>query len=146
MISEPTSIELQVVTPEKQVISATVTEIQLPGLAGYLGILPGHAPLLTELGIGVLSYVAEGVSYYAAVSGGFAEVLPGRVIVLADMAEAAVDIDAGRAQAALERAQKLLSNQSPETDWDQAAAALERAMVRLQVAAKEGTVTTTQAN
>jgi F-type H+-transporting ATPase subunit epsilon len=135
---EPTSITLEVVTPERQVIRENATAIQLPGKAGYLGILPGHAPLLTELGIGVVSYSNGGEKHSAAVSGGFAEVLPDRVTVLADTAERPEDIDLRRAEAARERAEKLLRGGKPETDWDRAAAALERSLVRLQVASKGG--------
>jgi F-type H+-transporting ATPase subunit epsilon len=135
---EPKSITLEVVTPERQVIRETTTEIQVPGKAGYLGILPGHAPLLTELGIGVLSYSSGGGRRSAAVCGGFAEVLPDRVTVLADVAERAEDIDARRAEAARERAEKRLHGNNPETDWDRAGAALRRSLVRLQVASKGG--------
>jgi F-type H+-transporting ATPase subunit epsilon len=135
---EPTSITLEVVTPERQVIRETVTEIQVPGKAGYLGILPGHAPLLTELGIGILSYASGGGRRSAAVCGGFAEVLPDRVTVLADVAERAEDIDASRAEAARERAEKRLHGNEPETDWDRASAALRRSLVRLQAASKGG--------
>lgn len=138
MATEPNKLELQVVTPERQVVSETVISVQLPGLAGYLGILPGHASLLTELGVGELSYVKDGDQWFATICGGFAEVLPDRVTVLANVAERAEDIDTDRARAARDRAQKRLSGHDPETDWNRAAAALARALVRLQVAAKGG--------
>jgi F-type H+-transporting ATPase subunit epsilon len=142
MASKPNTLELQVVTPQEQVIRETVRSVQLPGLAGYLGILPGHAPLLTEMGTGELSYLKGGEKYFAVVCGGFAEVLPDRVTVLADTAERCEEIDVERARAARDRAQKRLSGHDPETDWNRAAAALERALVRLQVAAKGGGVAT----
>jgi F-type H+-transporting ATPase subunit epsilon len=137
---EPQSITLEVVTPERQVVSETVSSVQVPARAGYLGILPGHAPLLTEMGTGELSYLKDGEKYFAVVCGGFAEVLPARVTVLADSAERCEEIDVERARAARDRAQKRLSGHDPETDWNRAAAALERALVRLQVATKGGGV------
>ncbi len=133
----PDSLKLEVVTPERSLVAeAGVTEVQLPGRDGYLGILPGHAPLLTELGMGELSYRKGKDTYYAVVIHGFAEVLPDRVIVLAETAERAEEIDVERAQAARERAEKHLANPDPDMDWDSARFALERALLRLQVAAK----------
>ncbi len=129
---------LEVVTPERRLVTESVTAVQLPGRAGYLGILPGHAPLLTELGTGELCYHKDGETWCTTVIGGFAEVLPDRVTVLADVGERAEEIDVERARAARNRAQKRLSGHDPETDWNRAAAALERALVRLQVAAKGG--------
>jgi len=131
---------LEVVTPEREVAREPVTEIQLPGLAGYLGILPGHTPLLTELGIGTLSYRKEGQTAYVAVMGGIAEVLPGRVIVLADAAERAEEIDVQRAQTALDDAEKKLANSAsdPGTDWDAVLKSLASAKARLDVAAHGG--------
>src|SRR5713226_4995756 len=135
------TLTLELVTPERQVLRAEVEEVQLPGREGYLGILPGHAPLLTELGAGVLSYHQGGQVHYATALMGFAEVLSGRVIVLAEGAERAEEIDVERARAAKERAEKRVAPSSPgDTDWDRAAVALGRALVRLQVAAKGGAV------
>ncbi len=136
----PDSLTLEVVTPERQLAQETsVREVQLPGLDGYLGILPGHAPLLTELGIGELSYRKDGETRYTTIIWGFAEVLPDRVSVLAETAERAEDIDVERARAARERAEKRLANTgATEIDWDRALTALKRAEVRLQVAAKAG--------
>jgi len=138
MTTIPHALKLEVVTPQREVISETVSEVQVPGAEGYLGILPGHAPLLTELGIGELSFHKGGERRLATVMHGFAEVLPDRVIVLADVAERSEEIDAERARAAQERAEKRLSGHDPETDWDRAAAALKRALIRMQVAAKSG--------
>ena len=137
----PDSLTLEVVTPERQLLHETgVREVQLPGLDGFLGILPGHAPLLTELGIGELSYRRDGQRHYAVIVFGFAEVLPDRVSVLAETAERAEEIDVERARAARERAEKLLlaGAGAAEADWDEVNRALQRATVRLQAAAKAG--------
>jgi F-type H+-transporting ATPase subunit epsilon len=137
----PDAIELLVVTPERQIVSETVTEIQLPGLGGYLGILPGHAPLITELGVGELSYRKGGSLHYLTVVHGYAEVLGDRVVVLAEISERAEEIDVDRARAAEQRAEKRLGKQNdPDIDWDRAIFALERALLRQQVAAKAGAV------
>ncbi len=134
----PESLTLHVVTPERQLIEeAGVSEVQLPGLDGYLGILPGHAPLLTELGIGQLSYRKGRDTYFATAISGFAEVLPDRVAILAEIAERAEEIDVDRARAARERAEKLMAR-GADVDWDRATAALQRALIRLQAAAKGG--------
>ena len=134
----PESLTLKVVTPERQVLDeAGVSEVQLPGAQGYLGILPGHAPLLTELGIGELSYRKGKEVYYTAVIRGYAEVLPDRVSVLAEVSERAEEIDVERARAARERAEKRLAKaDAADTDWDRATLALQRALIRMQVAAK----------
>lgn len=133
------TINLEVVTPERQVVHEQVVEVQLPGANGYLGILPGHAPMITELGLGVLRYrKGTDTSYLTAVHG-YAEVLPDRVIVLTERAETAEEIDVDRAKAAKGRAeQRLAKPGDPEVDWVRASFALQRALVRLQVAAKGG--------
>jgi len=137
----PDHLQLEVVTPERQLVDDSVTEVQLPGLNGYLGILPGHAPLVTELGIGELSYHKGAEGYYVTVIRGFAEVLPDRVIVLAEAGERAEEVDVERAQRARERAeQRLGSTGSTDIDWDRAVCALERSLIRLQVAARGGAV------
>jgi len=132
------SIELVVVTPSKQLLRQSVKEVQLPGAKGYLGILPGHAPLMTELGIGELSYHdAEGKeSAHLAIISGFAEVLPDRVTVLAETAEFAAEIDLARAEAAKVRAEQRLTTGDSNLDWDRASVALQRALIRIQVARK----------
>ncbi len=135
------SIKLELVTPDRQVVTEVVSEIQIPGREGYLGVLPGHAPLLTELGVGELTYRVGGQSYYASVVLGFAEILPDRVIVLAERSERAEEIDVERARAARDRAEKrLASTGEPNVDWDRATFALRRALIRLQVSAKGGAV------
>lgn len=133
----PDAIMLEVVTPERAVVRESVTEVNLPGREGYLGILPGHTPLLTELAAGVLSYRQGSQMRRVAVSGGFAEVLPDRVIVLADSAERAEEIDVARARAALATAEKQLAA-AAGTDWEAAQQAINRARARLEVAAPGG--------
>ena len=134
----PESIELIVVTPERQLLRETVVEVTIPGLDGALGILPGHAPLMTELGHGELSYKQGTTSQpiSLAVHRGFAEVLPDRVTVLAETAERAEEIDLSRAEAAKARAEKRLASNDTNIDWDRATVALERAVIRIQVAKK----------
>ena len=130
---------LEVVTPARQVVRETVNEAQIPVRGGYIGVLPGHTPLLAEMGVGELSYHIGSRVYSCTAMGGFVEVLADRVIVLADAAERAEEIDVPRAQAARDRAQKRLANPNdPNVDWKRAEAALERAQVRLLVAAKAG--------
>ncbi len=142
----PESLQLEVVTPERQVIhEAAVSEVQLPGLVGALGILPGHAPLMTELGLGELSYYQGKDIHYAVIVHGFAEVLPDRVIVLAERAERAEEIDLNRARAARERAEKRLGKpDAADVDWAHATFALQRALIRMQVAAKGGAIAAAQ--
>jgi len=134
---QPDSFQLVVVTPERQLLSEAVREAQLPGADGYLGILPGHAPLISELGIGELTYkTTSGQSGLLAIIRGFVEVLPDRVSVLAELAERAEDIDLKRAQDALKRAQELIAKGGDNIDWDRASASLQRALIRIQVVSK----------
>jgi len=131
----PENIELEVVTPERHVLSESVQSIEMPGKDGYLGILPGHAPLITELGVGVLTYHKGAEVRYLTVIHGYAEVLPDRVIVLAESSERAEEIDLARVRSALDRAQAELAKAgSPDVDWQMAATALERATIRMQAA------------
>jgi F-type H+-transporting ATPase subunit epsilon len=140
----PESIELILVTPERQLLRETVVEVTLPGGDGCLGILPGHAPLITELGIGELTYRAKGASAAAhlAIISGFAEVLGDRVTVLAETAERPEEIDVARAQEAKKRAEERLAAAvgDPTVDWDRAAVALQRSLIRIQVAGKRRSV------
>ena len=130
------ALMLEVVTPEREVVRESVAEVQLPGLSGYLGILPGHTPLLTELGIGPLIYKKGSQSGFIAVIGGFAEVLPERVTVLAEAAERSEEIDAGRARADLTEAEKKLTTGAadPNTDWDAVLKSVASARARLEAA------------
>ena len=138
---------LEVVTPTRLVVRETVTEAQIPVRGGYIGVLPGHTPLLAEMAAGELSYHIGGRVFSCTAIGGFVEVLGDRVIVLADRSERAEEIDVPRAQAALERAQRRLATPNdPNVDWKRAEEALERAQVRLQVAAKAGTASVAAAS
>lgn len=134
----PETIELVIVTPEKQLLRGKTVEVQLPGEKGYLGVLPGHAPLMTELGIGELSYryVGGKESAHVAIVRGFAEVLGDRVTILAETAERAEEIDVQRAKDAMTRAEKRLASSDPNIDWDRANVALQRALIRIQVAGR----------
>ena len=131
----PDAIELIIVTPQRQLLREKVASVQLPGASGELGILPGHAPLITELGNGELSYKLSGggETVVLAVLSGFAEVLPDRVTVLAETAERPEEIDVERAKEALARAEKRLASTDPDVDWDRATVALQRALVRIKV-------------
>jgi F-type H+-transporting ATPase subunit epsilon len=134
----PESIQLIVVTPERQLLRETVVEVTIPGLDGQLGILPGHAPLMTELGIGELSYRTSrsSQSVAMAVISGFAEVLADRVTVLAETAERAEEIDLARAEAAKARAEKRLAAGDTNIDWDRLNISLQRSIIRIQIARK----------
>jgi F-type H+-transporting ATPase subunit epsilon len=130
----PEAIVLIIVTPQRQLVREKVASVQLPGATGELGILPGHAPLITEIGNGELSYKASGGEpVVLAVLSGFAEVLPDRVTVLAETAERPEEIDVERAKEALARAEKRLASTDPNVDWDRATVALQRALVRVKV-------------
>ena len=129
----PDSIELEVATPERMLVREQVTEVQLPGKDGYMGILPGHAPLLSQLGIGYLSYMAGGRKRYLSVHGGFVEVLPDHVRVLAELAEKAEEIDVERARRAMQRAQEQMMNPALGVDPGAALESMARAQARLTV-------------
>ena len=126
-------IDLEVTTPERRVLAETVDQVILPGTDGYLGVLPGHAPLLTGLNAGAVEYRVGKRTHYIAVSAGFAEVLRNRVSILADTAERAEEIDVERAERSKERAEKALSRQDPDMDIIEAEARLRRAIARIQV-------------
>jgi F-type H+-transporting ATPase subunit epsilon len=130
------AFELEVATPERLIVQELVTEAQIPARDGYIGVLPGHAPLVAELKTGVLSYMAGGQKRYLAIHGGFVEVLPEMVRVLADLGERAEEIDVHRAQIALERAQKTLEEAHVDLDPAAALAEMQRAQSRLEAAAK----------
>jgi F-type H+-transporting ATPase subunit epsilon len=130
-------IKLEVVTPEKQVVSEDVSIVMAPGILGEFGVLPGHTSFLTTLQTGALHYKdKDGKELLVFVHGGFAEALPDRVTVLAESAERRRDIDVNRAKAAFERAQKRLELKEKETDIDfeRARAALQRALHRMKLA------------
>src|SRR5712691_10452289 len=128
-------LHLEVVTPERRVLEESVNSVTVPGRGGEMGILPGHAALISELQTGVLSYDEDGTTFQLHVSGGFVEVNDDRVSVLAEVAERPDEIDAARARLAREHTEKQLSSWSgSEEDFEKARAKLERSMVRLQLA------------
>jgi F-type H+-transporting ATPase subunit epsilon len=130
-------LSLEVATPTRLVVAETVDEVVAPGIEGYFGVLPGHAPFLTTLGIGELTYRQGRDERHVAIAGGFAEVRNDKVIVLADSAELPADIDRARAEQARERAERRLSGRAQEEiDYVRASCALARALTRLQVAAR----------
>ena len=128
------TFQLEIVTPVKLLVKDAAEEAQIPGLSGYLGILPGHAPLITELAVGVITYKASGTTHTFSVAWGFAEVLPEKVTILAEAAERPQEIDMERAQKAKDRAEQLLKSNNPEVDYSRAEDALKRAETRLNVA------------
>lgn len=130
------TFQLEIVTPEKLVVDDRAEEMQIPGKNGYLGVLPGHAPLITELAVGEISYRRGGTTERLAVAWGFAEVLPEKVTILAQTAERADEVDVARAERARERAESLLKGGGSDTDYPRAQAALARAQARLEVAGK----------
>lgn len=136
-ITLPTEIRLNIVTPDHLVAHGEVTSVTIPGKDGCLGILPGHAPLLTELAPGEIDYTSAGATHTLCVSSGFAEVLGDRVIVLVLSAERAEEINVERAEKARTRAEERLKRfDDPQVDMERAREALSRAMVRLETAHK----------
>ncbi|HEU4479893.1 MAG TPA: F0F1 ATP synthase subunit epsilon [Pyrinomonadaceae bacterium] len=128
-------LQLDVVTPERRVLSEAVDSTTIPGLNGELGILPGHTPLISQLKTGVLSYTRDGKTSQLHVSGGFVEVRDDRVSVLAEIAERPEEIDASQARSTRERVEKQLSAWTgTEEELEQARVDLERAQIRVQLA------------
>src|SRR5271169_802078 len=135
------TLELEIVTPDKLLVRERVEQVQIPGKSGELGVLPGHAPLITSLTIGEISYRQGPNTHYLAVAWGFAEVLPAKVTILADTAERAEEIDVQRAQEAKARAEEALQQGAADLDFQTALHAQHRAEVRLQVATRAGHAT-----
>jgi len=133
----PTSLELQIVTPDRLLVQQPVDEVQVPGSEGYFGVLPGHTPMLASLAVGELWYRKGQEKTYLAIAFGFAEVLPDRVTILARLAERAEDIDIERADAARQRAEERIA-QKGDVDYERARAALLKSLTRLQVASRAG--------
>jgi F-type H+-transporting ATPase subunit epsilon len=131
----PTSIDLQIVTPDRMLVHEPVDEVEIPGVDGYFGVLPGHTPLLAALSVGELWYRKGQDRTYLAVAYGFAEVLPDRVTILAHLAERAEDIDVARAESARTRAAQRLDQKS-DIDYERARMALAKSMTRLQVSSR----------
>ena len=133
----PTHLELQIVTPDRPVVTEQVDEVQIPGAAGYFGVLPGHTPLLAALAVGELWYRKGQEKTYVSIARGFAEVLPDRVTILAQLAERAEEIEVERAEAARSRASKRLEDRL-DVDYARARIALMKSMTRLQVSSRIG--------
>jgi F-type H+-transporting ATPase subunit epsilon len=131
------TFQLEIVTPEKKVVDTAAEEVQIPGKNGYLGVLPGHAPLITELAVGEITYRSGAEEQKLAVAWGFAEVLPDKVTILAETAERPNEIDVERARKAKERAERLLTSGDTNVDVERALAAEKKAETRLEVAGKK---------
>jgi F-type H+-transporting ATPase subunit epsilon len=132
----PTSIELHIVTPDRGIVREQVDEVEIPGVEGYFGVLPGHTPMLAELAVGELWYRQGQEKTYLAIAYGFAEVLPERVTVLAQIAERAEEIDPARAKEAKKRAEERLRAAARDVDYDRARAALQKSLARLNVVSR----------
>jgi len=128
-------LQLEIVTPERQVYSDTVDSVQLPGSEGELGVLPHHAPLVSTLGVGELRFRKDGTEESFAIVGGFLQVRPDRVVVLAETADLASDIDLEKAQEARREAERALETRFHEgADLSAARAQLQQALLRIRVA------------
>ena len=138
----PTTLTLEIVTPDRALVTAQVDEVELPGSQGYFGVLPGHTPLLATLQVGELWYRIGQDTHYLAIAFGFVEVLPYRVTVLAQMAERAEDIDVARAEAAKRRAEERVAHPmsaQAAIDFERARIAMMKSLIRLQVASRART-------
>ena len=134
----PSSIELQIVTPDRLLLREAVDEVEIPGSEGYFGVLPGHTPLLAALAVGEMWYRKGEEKTYLSIAFGFAEVLPDRVTILARLAERADEVDVDRAEAARKRAEERLAQQQTAFDYERARTALLKSMVRLNVSSRIG--------
>jgi F-type H+-transporting ATPase subunit epsilon len=135
----PTSLTLEIVTPDRLLIREQVDEVEIPGAGGYFGVLPGHTPLLATLQVGELWYRKGQEKTFLVVAFGFAEVLPDRVTILAQVAEKAEEVDVVRAKTAKERAEDRLTRPQMEMDYERARIALLKSLIRLQVAERART-------
>jgi F-type H+-transporting ATPase subunit epsilon len=132
----PTKLQLQIVSADRSLVNETVDEVVIPGFDGYFGVLPGHTPLLAVLQVGELWYRQGQEKHYVSIAFGFAEVLPDRVTILAQIAEKAEEIDLARAEAAKKRAEERLSRPMVDLDAERARIALLKSLIRLQVASR----------
>jgi len=135
----PTHLTLEVVTPDRSVVTERVDEVEIPGAEGYFGVLPGHTPLLATLKVGELWYRKGTEIFHLSIAFGFAEILPDRVTILAQLAERPDEIDVARAEAAKRRAEERLAKPATDTDFERARVALMKSLVRLQVATRART-------
>ncbi|AMY13024.1 F-ATPase epsilon subunit [Luteitalea pratensis] len=129
-------LTLSIVTPERELVRVQADEVELPGTEGYFGVLPGHTPLLAALTVGRLTYRVGQERHVLAIATGLAEVLPDQVTVLSQIAELPEDIDVGRAEEARKRAQARLGSKGDDLDYERARNALDKAILRLQVASR----------
>ena len=132
----PPNLQLEIVSADRSLVRETVDEVQIPGAEGYLGVLPGHTPLLTTLHVGQLWYRQGQEKHYLAIAFGFAEIQPDRVTILAQVAERADEIDVARAEQAKKRAENRLEKPTHDMDFERARIALMKALIRLQVASR----------
>ena len=135
----PSHLQLQIVSADRLLVNEQVDEVQIPGSQGYLGVLPGHTPLLATLQVGELWYrggSGDAARHYLSIAFGFVEVQPDRVTILAQIAEPAAEIDQARAEAARKRAEERLSKPTTDMDFERARIAMLKALVRLQVASR----------
>jgi F-type H+-transporting ATPase subunit epsilon len=135
----PASLSLEIVTPERALVREEVEEVEIPAAGGYIGVLPGHTPLLATLNVGVLWYRKGAEKFYLAIAFGFAEVMPDRVTILAQIAERAEEIDVTRAQSAKTRAEQRLSRPAYDADFERARIAMLKSLARIQVSARART-------
>jgi F-type H+-transporting ATPase subunit epsilon len=135
----PTKITLEIVTPERSLVTTQVDELQLPGSEGYIGVLPGHTPMLATLQVGEMWYRIGQEKHHLSIAFGFVEVLPDRVTVLAQVAERAEDIDVARAEEAKRRAEERVSRPPVNLDFERARIAMMKSLIRLQVASRART-------
>jgi F-type H+-transporting ATPase subunit epsilon len=132
----PTKLQLQIVSADRSLVNETVDEVVIPGFDGYFGVLPGHTPLLAVLQVGELWYRQAQEKHYVSIAFGFAEVLPDRVTILAQIAEKADEIDLARAEAAKKRAEERLARPTVDMDAERARISLLKSLIRLQVATR----------
>ncbi len=132
----PTSLLLQIVTPDRLIVNEQVDEVEIPGTEGYFGVLPGHTPLLASLAVGELWYRKGQEKIYLSLAFGFCEVLPDRVTILATLAERAEEIDVARAEEAKRRAEARLAQAARDVDYGRARLALQKSLARLQVSSR----------
>jgi F-type H+-transporting ATPase subunit epsilon len=132
----PTHLTLEIVTPDRSVVTQRVDEVEIPGAEGYFGVLPGHTPLLAMLKVGELWYRKGNETFYLSIAFGFAEILPDRVTILAEIAERPDEIDVARAEAAKRRAEERIAKPSVDVDFERARIALLKSIVRIQVSTR----------
>ena len=135
----PSHLQLEIVSADRSLVNELVDEVQIPGSEGYLGVLPGHTPLLTTLHVGQLWYRQGQEKHYLSIAFGFAEIQPDRVTILAQIAERADEIDIARAEAAKRRAEDRLAKPTYDIDFERARIAMMKALIRLQVASRART-------